>query len=349
MKTVPQNPLSRILHSEHSRKCGLILLYHRIATPQRDPQLLCVSPERFRQHLEVLRRNYRIVPLNDILLATARANGRIPVAITFDDGYADVVHTALPLLKAYDAAATAFVTTDRLGSTRETWWDDLERIVLATPTLPPDLRLRLGGWPFTWHLGDNTAEHDYWDVTCSETPTPRHDLYHALIAKLAKLPPTARTRWLDAIAAWAGVPLEGRPDYMAASAHDLAVAAESDICSVGAHTLSHPILSKVPRRQQTAEITGSKAILESIVKRPVDAFAYPSGRREDYTAKTVATVAAAGFKMACCNIPRPVVPDTDRLQLPRIVVRNCPPDVFEKVLSRHATTGTMHAKRHRNQ
>ena len=116
---------------------GLILLYHRVADAGSDPWSLCVTPRHFAEHLEVLRKYsdpMRLQHLAQGLYRRQRA-GR-PVAITFDDGYADNLQNAKPLLERYDIPATVFVTTGYIGSEREFWWDELERLLLQPGTVP---------------------------------------------------------------------------------------------------------------------------------------------------------------------------------------------------------------------
>ena len=49
--------------------------------------------------------------------------------VTFDDGYADNLYEALPVLQRFDIPATVFVSTDAVVQAREFWWDELERLV----------------------------------------------------------------------------------------------------------------------------------------------------------------------------------------------------------------------------
>src|SRR5258707_784388 len=95
----------------------VVLLYHRIARIERDPWSLCVTPEHFAEHLDVLRA-WRRVRLDQI------GSGRLSVAITFDDGYADNLHEAARLLIRSDTPATFFLATGYLGGAREFWWDE---------------------------------------------------------------------------------------------------------------------------------------------------------------------------------------------------------------------------------
>src|SRR5262245_38128283 len=110
---------------------AVILMYHRIADVPLAPWSMCVAPEHFAAHLLMLRQY--AIPMSLNQLAHAYHAGNLPqraVAITFDDGYADNLHHAKPLLERYGIPATVFVTTGYVGSTREFWWDELERVLL---------------------------------------------------------------------------------------------------------------------------------------------------------------------------------------------------------------------------
>jgi peptidoglycan/xylan/chitin deacetylase (PgdA/CDA1 family) len=76
------------------------------------------------------------------------------VVITFDDGYADNLHNAKPLLERYDIPATVFVTTGHIGHEREFWGDELDRLLLQPSTLPELLGLSINGSPYQWELGE---------------------------------------------------------------------------------------------------------------------------------------------------------------------------------------------------
>jgi peptidoglycan/xylan/chitin deacetylase (PgdA/CDA1 family) len=115
-----------------------ILLYHRVAELESDPQRLAVTPAHFEEHLRVLRGTCTPIELADVprLLRAARLPKR-PVAITFDDGYRDNLHEAKPLLERDGVPATVFVASGYVGREREFWWDELDRLGRA------DLHARL--------------------------------------------------------------------------------------------------------------------------------------------------------------------------------------------------------------
>jgi len=128
---------------------------HRVAEPGVDPWSLCVTPQHFAEHLEVLQRE--TAPISLQKMVQAYKEGNIParaVAVTFDDGYADNLHSAKPLLEQYNVPATVFVPSGYVGHGREFWWDELERILLQPGPLPERLTLNINGKTYQWELGD---------------------------------------------------------------------------------------------------------------------------------------------------------------------------------------------------
>ena len=105
-----------------------ILGYHRVCERSRDPLELSTSPANFEAHLQATTRLGE--PMRLVDAASAIATGRVPrrgIVFTFDDGYADNLHTVLPLLERYRIPATMFVTSGERGG--EFWWDRLARLV----------------------------------------------------------------------------------------------------------------------------------------------------------------------------------------------------------------------------
>ena len=107
-----------------------ILLYHRVAHVTTDPQLLSVTPEHFVEHLQLLAEQREPVSLADLVCHREERRYRQAVAVTFDDGYADNLHAAKPLLERAGVPATVFVTSGYVGGMRPFWWDELEELLL---------------------------------------------------------------------------------------------------------------------------------------------------------------------------------------------------------------------------
>jgi len=179
------NRVWRRIHSQ-----GLILLYHRVATLETDPQLLSATPEHFAEHLEYLSEQYN--PITLVEMSLALKTGKIPdksVVITFDDGYADNLLNAKPVLERYGIPATVFVTTGSVGSAKEFWWDDLERLLLLPDELPDRLELIINGKKWDWNLTEkienrpgkeNETYLKSWNVTMASDPGPQYAVYRDL-------------------------------------------------------------------------------------------------------------------------------------------------------------------------
>ena len=105
------------------REVPMILMYHAVAAVADDPNMLCVPPERFAAQMSWLqRRGLRGVSVGTLIEAMRAGRPRGLVGITFDDGYASVLDTALPVLNRHGFGATVFVISDRLGGHND--WDE---------------------------------------------------------------------------------------------------------------------------------------------------------------------------------------------------------------------------------
>jgi len=102
-----------------------VLLYHHVGPTHRGAYpLLTVSPPRFEAQMKWLRRRgYTAIRSSDwsAWIRGERPLPKKPVLITFDDGYADLVQHALPVLKRHNLTATIFLPTQRIGRSNE--WD----------------------------------------------------------------------------------------------------------------------------------------------------------------------------------------------------------------------------------
>lgn len=272
----------------------------------------------------------------------ALSHGQLPqraVIVTFDDGYADNLQNAKPLLEQYDVPATVFVTAGYVGGEREFLWDALDNVLLQPRPLPGTLRLSLGGNTYEWEFGDALEydeqlyqRHRYWHMLDRDDPTPRHRLYRHLFQLLRQLPSDQHQEVIDKLASWADAETTARPTHRVLTQDEVVQLANGRLVEVGAHTMTHPVLSALPTSVQRSEIQQSKTYLEELLGTSVVSFAYPFGSRTDYTAKTVAAVRNAGFLCACSNYADIVWRGSDPFQLPRILVRDWTGDGLDRLL-----------------
>jgi peptidoglycan/xylan/chitin deacetylase (PgdA/CDA1 family) len=273
-----------------------ILILHRVL-PQPDalfPDL--PDAARFEAQLRWLRDWFEVLPLHDGIERLYA--GRIParaLAISFDDGYADNEQVAAPILRRLGLSATFFVTTSFLSG--GCMWND--RVIEAVRSSCCDV-LNLDPLGLGRHvLG----------------PIPqRRATIDRLLDAIKRLEPSRRAAHVDAIVAAAGA--AGIPSLMMTPGqlHSLRRMG----MDVGAHTLTHPILSRLSLEQARAEIGGSKEALERLLGEPVRLFAYPNGvPAEDYGPEHAALVRDCGFDAAVSTAWGAASAQSDRYQLPR--------------------------------
>lgn len=310
-------------------------MYHRVAERDVDPWYLCVTPQNFAAHLEVLQKHAHPISLTQ--LAQAHRERKIPnraVAITFDDGYVDNLENAKPVLEQYGTPATVFITGGASGKNYEFWWDELHRALLRPGTLPPSLSLSIDGNSRHWDLGTAAvySNEDY-ERDCAHDCelSERVKFYYSVWEWLRPLSREQRRAMLDEILVWAGSLPNAAPTHRYLDPEGVRTLARGELVEIGAHTMSHEMLPAHPVAFQRSEIMQNKTYLEKLLGHPVTSFSYPFG---EYAPETVSVVREVGFSCACSIIPDVVWRDSDRFLLPRFAVDNWSGEEFEERLKK---------------
>jgi peptidoglycan/xylan/chitin deacetylase (PgdA/CDA1 family) len=296
----------------------MILLYHRIARVESDPWSLCVTPEHFAEHLEVIRRH------SPVRLSQIQSRGRTfirrsgcSVAITFDDGYADNFYEAARPLERHGVPATFFIVTGYVGGAREFWWDELEKLVFQHALWTAPMKLTANGRTHSFQMDCETA---------------RKPVYFSLYDFLQPLAHEARLELLDELLSRTNQTASVRPSHQVMTREELSKLAGMDLFEIGAHTVTHPKLSAQSASTQQTEVLSSKKWLDEIVGRPTGSFAYPYGGSDHYTQATVQAVRNAGFRYACTTVARDVKKIDSPLELPRFNITDMNGEEFERLL-----------------
>lgn len=274
-----------------------ILIFHRVL-PEKDPVLIS-DPDaaEFEHMIRWLKAWFNVLPLEE---AIARLNDRsLPpraAAITFDDGYADNFTVAMPILEAHGLPATFFIATGSLDGGQ--MWND--RIIEAVRNSRKQ-RLDLSGEGLGVYELDSVA-------------AIRHAIESILTIVKYREPKEDRLKAVDYVAAVAGgcVPR----DLMLTSEQVRSMRCAG--MSIGAHTVTHPILAKINPVEVNSEILESKRFLEALLQEPVSLFAYPNGKPDvDYRLADAEKVRALGFAAAVTTAWGVADAQSDLMQLPR--------------------------------
>jgi peptidoglycan/xylan/chitin deacetylase (PgdA/CDA1 family)/GT2 family glycosyltransferase len=250
---------------------AVVLLYHRIGA-RRHEESLCIPAEAFREQMSYLRKHCTPVTLDE--LARATKLGCIPqraVAVTFDDGYQDILTEAVPILTAAGVPATAYITgqTEREGG--EFYWDLVGRLFAPDRRLPPTLTSEAGGL----YAAAVTTDAE-------RTGVRRH-----LMARFYTLAESGRRALAAELMDWGGIRAERLEGQGPLTADEIARLGAIPGFTIGGHTRRHLCLPLHAEAVQREEIAENKRWLENIIGRAVTSFAYPYGERDPVTVRIV--------------------------------------------------------------
>jgi peptidoglycan/xylan/chitin deacetylase (PgdA/CDA1 family) len=254
-----------------------ILTFHRV-NDDADPFFPSVPTAVFEQQMAYIAQTYLVLPV-DVLIERMR-RGRVPrnaLAITFDDGYRDNLTHAAPVLARYGLPATIFLATGFIGTATVPWVD---RLALACKTTAASSLPAPGG-----------------DCLPLSSRGERLQALDRMLDWLKQRPDDEMRRTVDDILERLGVTDQRSFKNLMLSWDDVHALAGLGF-SIGAHTVSHPILSRVSAQRAWTEILGARTMIESACGVAPRAFAYPNGRPEDYTRAVVELVRQANFTCA---------------------------------------------------
>ncbi|GIX04101.1 MAG: polysaccharide deacetylase [Planctomycetaceae bacterium] len=257
----------------------LVLNYHRIgvATHQLgDHALWSATPEDFERQLGWLQKHFDIITLDDLERIWPVKSGRY-VLLTFDDGYLDNYTEAYRILRQRRVPAVFFVTTGFIDHARVPWWDEIAWMVRHSrlEELPA---LAWTGMPISLVAGWRERAIQRLLGLYKRLPGDRAEVF---LNDLAEALQTGRcpVDWGQEL--WMTWPMLREMQQAG--------------MEIGAHTVTHPVLSRLPLEQQEDEIQQSRQRIEQQLGRRVRAFSYPVGGRASFTHETEQLLQKHGF------------------------------------------------------
>jgi peptidoglycan/xylan/chitin deacetylase (PgdA/CDA1 family) len=276
-----------------NRKRVLILAYHGITARNFGIQPWILFPlESFEGQISFLKKHYSVITLERAVTAI-RDGEQLPdntAVVTFDDGYRNNLTMALPVLKNYGVPATVFLTAGYIGTNRILPLDRAYLIIAHARQRKPLVMEEIGLGPLYFDSDESIAAS-----------------YLAAVAALKRYPTQIQIKYLDV--------MEGKldPDYRQNEVHkefqllsweEARKLVESRIIEVGAHTLSHEILSNVSEDEVEKEIVASKSMIELNLSKPVNSFAYPNGTKSDFNESHIRQLKDGGFACSLTTIAK---------------------------------------------
>lgn len=257
-----------------------VLMLHRAG--ERDSkrisanQNMVVEPgeiERF--VISVRKKSWKIISLDE--LCSELSKGVFPkktMALTFDDGYCDNFTHAYPVLKSLGAPFCVYVTTGFIDSQAIPWWYRLERF------LDTAHEVTLGGvGHFAWR--DLKEKNDAFMMLrdCIMQGNKKSEELLALIDEVAN---SSSSDFDRLFMNW----------------DEVLTLSNDDLVTIGAHTHSHPVLSRLPTDEARWEMQSSKELLEEKLRKTVSHFAFPFGGVNEVSRREIQLAKDLNFRSA---------------------------------------------------
>jgi len=320
LKTLVYPTLSSIGAFRRTSNTGLaIVTYHGIIPADYKPVDAAfdgnlISAEMLRRQIRLLKGEYKIVAPDDVL-GFFRSGEELPsrsVLLTCDDGLLNCLTDMLPVLREENVKCLFFVTGASARELRTMlWYEELFLIFLRAPSGP----IRAPSQKFL--IADKL-----------EGRKQRRAVWSDCVRRLSQLDFQSRDSVIRELRVQFGqsekpvVDLENsvmcrRYGFMT---RDELLELQSAGMTIGAHTLSHPILSRQEPERAYEEILQSRAVLESALGTEVWAFAYPFGDPESIKPQISNFAEKAGYRTALLNYGGGLGRKLPAYALPRIHV-----------------------------
>jgi len=276
-----------------------ILSYHRVSD-DRDPFLPPLPIRTFRAQMEYLASDFNVVSLEEAVERLGA--GDLPanaLAITFDDGYRDNYLHAFPVLRRCSLPATFFLTTGAIGTGAVLWHDRVFHAFQQTALAS------LHGYP-------RPADTHRLDTREDKLAAQR-----AILDFLRTVEAAEQPSWIERLEAALSVHSRKTDRGLMLSWEEVREMHGAGY-SIGSHTVSHPILTRLSLAAARREMLESKEAIEKAVGATVRTFAYPNGSAADFTQTHKDVLRELGYGSAVTTIFGVNRPTHDPFELKRI-------------------------------
>ncbi len=258
----------------------------------------------FKQQMDYVSRSCVPISIGELnaMADHTRALPRRAVVVTFDDGYADNLHIAAPILTEFDVQAIVYVTVAWAVNKQVPWFFRL-RSAFSRTSAPRWRR----------DTGADAPDLDLHD------PAQRYQAFLSASAGCAKVSGEAQQQVLQEIERQLQVEPLAAPPIAALSPCEIR-SLTSLGQQVGSHTMTHPNIAHLGEATLRWELTESKRILEEILAAPVEHFSYPMPILiPHHTDRTRQALTEAGYRTAVTSDRGVFREGNDPLTIARIV------------------------------
>jgi peptidoglycan/xylan/chitin deacetylase (PgdA/CDA1 family) len=272
-----------------TRGRGAIIMLHQvrpwIERPFAPNRLLEIEPAFLDAALTRIKQlGYDLVSMDEALRRIADPAAKPFVALTFDDGYRDTREVALPILERHSAPFAVHVTTGFADRTARLWWVELEDSIAALDRID----IAVNGERFAMEAG---------------TPDQKRMAFDMLYRSLRSGPEARLLAVIGTLLDAAGLESAAIAERLCLDWDGLQHLAQHPLCTIGVHTLTHPMLAKHDGFVVRHELEESRRQIEMHTGLPARHLAYPVGDLTSAGPRDYQIAASLGFASAVTTRP----------------------------------------------
>lgn len=278
-----------------NKKKVLILAYHAVTkNDYKTAPWTHISADIFESQIKYINQRYDIISLKDavkIIISGKNLSKNIAV-ITFDDGYKNNYTAALPILQKYNVPATIFLTAGYIGSSDFLPLDEIFLIL-------------------THCKNDETYTINKFGIAKLFLGSPQDLLnsYENVASKLKRVSTSEQKNFISMLRRNLNICQKEYKqnivdDFTLLSWDEIILLLKSNLIDIGAHTVSHEILTNLPLNEAARQIVESKSIIQKQLGCDIDMFAYPNGTESDYNDDHINCLKNNGFVCSVVTSPK---------------------------------------------
>ncbi len=229
----------------------------------------------------VVKEGYELVSLTE---AAARLNGEAPagrpfVVFTLDDGYEDNFVHAWPVFRRHGCPFTIFVAPKIIDGTCELWWRGLEAVIAGA------------------HQVSGVLEGSGFELD-TRSDASKQAAFKRLYWPVRNMEEHRQRDWIRQFCVHHGVDLDAQCRSEAMTWDDVRKIAADPLCTIGAHTINHFAVARLPADEALAEATLSRSRIAEEIGQVPEVFAYPYGDPGSAGPRDFDLIREAGFAAA---------------------------------------------------
>ncbi len=273
-----------------------------------------VHADSLRRQLRLLKKRYHVITAEDFRYWSEGELSLPPrsILLTCDDALRNTLTEMVPILHELGLSCLFFATGASVNETPSMlWYEELNLMLLDASE------------PIALHLGEANLS------VSAAARQEKHACWWNLVQRLSRFNGQSRRGFLTQVREQLGLSVNWRERYvhdstLAARFLTLDVAGLRELAAagmtIGAHSLSHPILAQLPDDMAWQEISESRSLLEKALGQTVWAFGYPFGNAATVTRRDLRLAEQAGFRCAFMNTGGGFGAKIDRFAVPRVHV-----------------------------